>query len=91
MKINVNEEMIGFETILELIEMFSKIINKNLPDKAQEDIKEIVAWCGSVSDKKDIAFISKTLKKTCQKLEDYFHKKDLKEIFERSKQLQEIK
>ena len=80
MKININPEKLSFTTIVELIELFSKLNNRDLPTKTHKDIGKIVAFSGSTFSQDDIDFIEKTLKKTRKKIENYFEKKPVKKL-----------
>jgi hypothetical protein len=80
MRIDINQEDFGFETVLEITKLLSKIINENLPEEAQEDLKQITAWAGSCQTNQDKLFFCKTLKKTHKKISNYFHQKDLSEM-----------
>lgn len=80
MRIDINQEDFGFETVLEIRKLLSKIINENLPEEAQEDLKQITAWAGSCQTAQDKLFFTKALNKTHKKISNYFHQKNLSEM-----------
>jgi len=84
MNIEIERKNWDVETTLEIIKFLSKTVGGALPKKPHEDLNQIVSWTACCQTKEDRIFFEKTLKRTNQKIEKYFHKKDLKEMEEQT-------
>ena len=74
---------IDYDSSIATIRLLLVTIEPKLKKKYLDSLIEIIAFSGCITTKKDNQFLSSLIKKTEQKIDNYFHKKDLKEFSKR--------
>ena len=83
-------EKIEYESTLETIKLLLATINADFKKEFLDNLIDILSWSGVGNDKKDYIFLSKSISKTKNKIEEYFHLKDLKEMDEYKRERKEM-
>lgn len=77
---------INYESSMATIRLLLETLEPDFNKDHLNSLIEVISWNGCLINKKDSKFLSKLMKKTEQKIENYFHKKDLKERAKSQKQ-----
>ena len=73
---------IDCEAYLEIIKLLLAVANPSIKDELIHIMIDLIGYIGCGDNKKDYKFLLKTFSKTQNKIQKYFHQKDMKEIAE---------
>jgi hypothetical protein len=71
---------IQYESSIATIRLLLENLEPDFSEDHLNSLIEVIAWNGCCTNKKDFKYLSKVMKKSEKKIENYFHQKNLKEM-----------
>jgi len=79
-KTYIQTSEINYESSMATIRLLLETLEPDFNKDHINSLIEVISWNGCWITKKDSKFLSKLMKKTEKKIENYFYKKDIKEM-----------